>query len=224
MKKVYIKSKKGLKMFAIYNNGSVSVRSTADNLYEIKNTEAPQKTSLKPNDDTLFQDYLDKDKKDTQSNNQEEINIYKKIAHIDTSDIVYHVKDIMTRNCINIDISNSILDAYNTLRENQVAQIPVVSSNHKIMGMINKKMILNLLIEDIDNSRMILNKSLNEIFLPELITTDPISDIRRVAKVMIDFHLDAVPVVDKNDVLLGIVSKTDIIKAVSNIPKLQLWA
>lgn len=210
-------------MFAIYNNGSVSFRSTADNLYEIKNTQPPQKTSLKPNDDTLFQDYLEKDTKHKQ-NNQEQINIYKKIAHIDTSDIVYHVKDIMTKSCIDINTSNSILDAYNKLKEKQVAQIPVVSNSKKIMGMINKKMILNLLIEDIDNSRIILNKTLNDIYLPELITTDPISDIRRVAKVMIDFHLDAVPVVDKNDLLLGIVSKTDIIKAVSNIPKLQLWA
>lgn len=210
-------------MFAIYNRGGVSFRSTADNLYEIKNTEKPQGASLKPDDDTLFQDYLDKEKKGT-SENQAQINIYKKIANIDTTDIVYHIKDIMTKDCINIDISNTILDSYNILREKQVTQIPVVSNGEKLMGMINKKMILNLLIEDIDNGRSILNRSLNEIFLPEVITSDPISDIRRVAKVMIDFKLDAIPIVNKNDVLVGIVSKTDIIKAVSNIPKLNLWA
>ena len=209
-------------MFAIYNNGSVNFRSTADNLYEIKNTERAQKTSLKPDDDTLFQNYLDKDEKAQE--NHEELSIYKKIAHIDTSDVVYHIKDIMTKDSINIDISKSILDAYNTLKENQVSQIPVVTNGEKIMGMINKKMILNILMEDIDNSRIILDRELNDIYLPELITSDPISDIRRVAKVMIDFKLDAIPIVDKNDILLGIVSKTDIIKAVSNIPKFQLWA
>lgn len=210
-------------MFAIYNNGSVSFRSTADNLYEIKNTERPQKASLKPDDDTLFQDYLDREKNGSQEN-QQQINEYKKIANIDTSDIVYHVKDIMTADCICIDTVNSVSSAYHKLRDNQVNQIPIVSNGHKIMGMINKKMILNLLMDDLDNSRTILNKALHEIYLPEVITTDPISDIRRVAKVMLDFNLDAIPVVNKNDVLVGIVSKTDIIKAVSNIPKLQLWA
>jgi CBS domain-containing protein len=60
--------------------------------------------------------------------------------------------------------------------------------------------------------------------LPEIITAEPISDIRRVAKVMIDFKLDAIPIVDEESILLGIVSKTDILKAVSFLPKLQLWS
>ena len=41
---------------------------------------------------------------------------------------------------------------------------------------------------------------------------------------MIDFKLHAVPIVEENDILIGIVSKTDIIKAVSNIPQFQLWS
>ncbi len=51
-------------MFAIYNNGSVGFRSTADNLYELKNLDAPAEARLKPDDDTLFQDYLDHEKKE----------------------------------------------------------------------------------------------------------------------------------------------------------------
>jgi CBS domain-containing protein len=76
---------------------------------------------------------------------------------------------------------------------------------------------------DIESVKDILNKKVEDIFLPEVITTDPISDIRRVAKVMIDFKLDAVPVIDEY-ILLGIISKTDILKAVSHLPKLQLWS
>lgn len=222
-KMIYIKLKKGYTMFAIYNKGSVSFRSTADNLYEIKNTQRAQKPSLKPDDDTLFQDYLDKDQKGS-SVKQEQLNIYKQMAHMNTSDVVYHIKDIMTQDSINVYIHESVNDAYNKLREYQVSQVPVVSKDEKIMGMINKKLILNLLMEDIDYSSIILKRELNDIYLPEVITTDPISDIRRVAKVMIDFSLDAIPVVNKNDTLMGIVSKTDIIKAVSNIPRFQLWS
>jgi len=85
-------------------------------------------------------------------------------------------------------------------------------------------MILNLLMEDIENSIHILQKKIEDIYLPEVITADPATDIRKVAKVMIDFKLDAIPIVDENDSILGIVSKTDIIKAVSHLPKLQLWS
>jgi CBS domain-containing protein len=41
---------------------------------------------------------------------------------------------------------------------------------------------------------------------------------------MVDFKLEAIPVVDEEDILLGIISKTDLIKAISQLPKLQLWS
>lgn len=209
-------------MFAIYNNGSVGFRSTADNLYELKNTQAPLDARLKPDDDTLFQELSNK--KEQKSPDSEAVNIYKKMANIDTSEVVYHVQDIMTANCMYVTDQSTLQDAYNILKEHDFNQMPILTSDKKILGMINKKIILNLLIEDIENSRSILSKKLEDLYLNEVITTEPITDIRRVSKVMLDFKLDAIPVVNKNDVLVGIVSKTDIIKAVSYIPKLKLWS
>jgi len=123
--------------------------------------------------------------------------------------------------CVNVE--QSIQDSYDILNEKKVSQIPILSFGNKIVSMINKKMILNLLVEDLDNSRRIMKKSLEDISLPEVITTDPLSDIRRVAKVMIELKIDAIPVVNEDGILEGLVSKTDIIRAVSNIPNFQFW-
>ncbi|APW65076.1 CBS domain-containing protein [Poseidonibacter parvus] len=210
-------------MFAIYNNGSVSMRSTADNLYDLKQIDAPSNIQLKPDDDTLFQDYMDS-KKNESSNNQKALNIYKKMANIDTTEPVYHVKDIMTRDCATIDSKQTIKEAYDILKELNISQVPVVTFGKKIQGLIDNKTILNLILENLDNTDEILNRKIEDIYLPELITADPISDIRRVSKVMIDFKLHAIPIVDEEDIVIGIVSKTDIIKAVSNLPHLQLWS
>lgn len=162
-------------------------------------------------------------KKNSQ-NSDESLNAYKEIANMDLSEPVYQVKDIMTKDVMCIDSQSTIQEAYTLLKENKISQIPILSFGRKILGLINKKIILNLLMDDIENTKEILNRKLEDIFLPEIITTDPISDIRRVAKVMIDFKLDAIPIVDEDDILLGIVSKTDILKAVSHLPKLQLWS
>ena len=81
-----------------------------------------------------------------------------------------------------------------------------------------------MLILNLTRFKNILKKKLNDVYLDEVITANPISDIRRVAKVMIDLKLDAIPIVDENDILHGIVSKTDIIKAISHIPHFQLWS
>ena len=212
-------------MFAIYKNGNIGFRSTADNLYNLKNIDELSESRLKP-DEGFIQLLADENKEDKNQkrNKDDAINLYKKMANIDTSELVYHVKDIMTKDCIYIDSKSTIQDAYDILKEHKIGQIPIVSFGKKIMGIIDKKMILNLLMDDLENSKNILEKKLEDLYLEQLITADPQTDIRKVAKVMIDFKLHAVPIVEENDILIGIVSKTDIIKAVSNIPQFQLWS
>ena len=205
-------------MFAIYNNGTVGFRSTSDNLYNLKNVEESQAIEFKPQEG-FIEDFTKHNKQ-----NENALNSYKKMANIDTSDIVFHVKDIMTKDCIYIDSKSTIQDAYDILKEHKIGQIPIVSFGKKIMGIIDKKMILNLLMDYLENSKNILEKKLEDLYLEQLITADPQTDIRKVAKVMIDFKLHAIPIVEENDILIGIVSKTDIIKAVSNIPQFQLWS
>ena len=210
-------------MFAIYNKGSVGFRSTADNLYSLNNIENIQASRLKPDEGTIqnFDNLLNKEEKET---NKNALTAYKKMANINTSEIVYQVKDIMTKDCIYIDEKSTIQDAYNVLREFKIGLIPVVSFGKKIIGTIDKKIILNLLMDDLENTKNVLERRIEDIYLPQIITSDPLTDIRRVAKVMIDFKLHAIPIVDENDILIGIVSKTDIIKAVSHIPQFQLWS
>ena len=212
-------------MFAIYNNGSIGFRSTADNLYNLKNIDKPSETRLKP-DEGFIQDFTNakKEQKEYNNLNKHAINKYKKMANINISEPVYHVQDIMTKDCIIVDNKSTILDAYEILKEYKVSQLPVVSFGKKIVGLINKKIILNLIMENIEDTENTILKKIDDIYLNEIITVDPVSDIRRVAKVMIDFKLDAIPVVDEEDILLGIVSKTDIIKAISSLPRLQLWS
>lgn len=210
-------------MFTIYNNGNVGFRSTADNLYELKNIDELSSTRLKP-DEGFIQQFNNKRDEGQKKSSENAIDQYKKMANIDTLEPVYQVKDIMTRDCIYINAESTIEEAYDSLKDSDINQMPVVSFAKKIIAMINKEKILYLLMDDIENSKYTLMKKLDDVYLDEVITADPISDIRRVAKVMIDFRLDAIPIVDENDILQGIVSKTDIIKAISNIPHFQLWS
>lgn len=204
-------------MFTIYNNGSVGFRSTADNLYNLKNIDESSESRFKP-DEGFINDFSQKKKDD------DALNAYKKMANLDISEPVYHVKDIMSKEVITIDVNARLEEAYALLKEEGIGQIPITSYGKKIVGLLSQKFILNLLMEDLENYENILNKKIEDLFLPDMITTDPISDIRRVAKVMVDFKLEAIPVVDEEDILLGIISKTDLIKAISQLPKLQLWS
>ena len=194
---------------------------TTGNLYNVKNVNELSETKLKL-DESFIQNFSNE--KDRAQKKDEALDTYKKMVNIDTSEPVYQVKDIMTKNCIYIHIESTVNEAYESLNSLDVNQMPVVSFGKKIRGMINKKMILELLMDNLENSKYNLNKKIEEIKLPEIITVAPTVEIRKVAKVMIDFKLDAIPGVDENDILVGIVSKTDILKAISYLPKMQLWS
>jgi CBS domain-containing protein len=57
----------------------------------------------------------------------------------------------------------------------------------------------------------------------EIISTHSISDIRRIAKVLAHFHIDALPVVE-DEVLIGVVTRGDILRGFADNPKLNLYA
>ena len=194
---------------------------TTGNLYNVKNVNELSETKLKL-DESFIQNFSNE--KDRAQKKDEALDTYKKMVNIDTSEPVYQVKDIMTKNCIYIDEKSSVKDAYDVLKEYKVGLLPVVSFGKRIIGTIDKKIILNLLMDDVENPQNVLERKIEDIHLPQIITADPLTDIRSVSKVMIDFKLHAIPIVDKSGILIGIVSKTDIIKAVSHIPQFQLWS
>jgi CBS domain-containing protein len=51
----------------------------------------------------------------------------------------------------------------------------------------------------------------------------PVTDIRRIAAVMIDKGVDGVPITNETGRLLGFVSRGDILRAVVTDPPLSLW-
>ena len=205
-------------MFAIYNNGPVGFRSTSDNLYNLKNIDEVDATRFEPKEG-LIQNFSNEF---NQEQKKEFLNSYKKIDTLDNLEPVYKIMDIMTKDVIYARTDSTIEDIYYLIKEKKVSQIPITAFGKKIIGIVNKKIILTLLMNYLDDTQSILKRKIDDVYLPEVLTADPDSDVRDVVKVMLELKLDAIPIVDDNDTLM--VSKTDILKAVANLPKLQLWS
>ena len=108
---------------------------TTGNLYNVKNVNELSETKLKL-DESFIQNFSNE--KDRAQKKDEALDTYKKMVNIDTSEPVYQVKDIMTKNCIYIHIESTVNEAYESLNSLDVNQMPVVSFGKKIRGMINK--------------------------------------------------------------------------------------
>jgi acetoin utilization protein AcuB len=214
-------------MFTVYNNGIVDYKSSTENLYNVKNINESKQSTLNPEDETLneFQRNLNQNNQGKKQKNQEQIlSSYKKISQINQSNNFYYVKDIMSQDLLYIDNSHTVKEAYELLRDKKTAQIPVTTIDKKIVGLIDSKFILALLIQNLDQANLFLGRRLREINFPEIITTTPEAELRDVVKIMFDFEIGTMAVVDDTGTLKGIISKSYIFKAMSCIPQLEIWS
>jgi CBS domain-containing protein len=69
-----------------------------------------------------------------------------------------------------------------------------------------------------------LDRRVAEVMVTPVVCADPVTDIRRIAHVLIETGLTALPVVNESQMLLGMVSRGDILRATVADPPLSLWA
>ena len=210
-------------MFAMYDDDGLNFRSGIDNLYNVHaltsshrlHNETKNKEKQPNFNETLYKGKI----------NQEAKNKYKQMANLDTRTEIFHVEQIMSNHSVIVNDTTTIQECYHLMKEKKIQQILIRSDNkNHLSGMVTQLEILNFIMSDIASAKNMMLKSTRELSSRNILTTDPISDIRRVSKVMIDFNINAIPVVNSDDIILGVVSRHDIVKAVSSIPHLQIWA
>jgi len=210
-------------MFAMYDDDGLNFRNTIDHLYNLQKVSPLSRVTNKKQD------------KDNQENFKENLSqtkitkkatdIYKQVTNLDTSHEIFHVNQLMSIKVTTVKDDITIRECYELMQENSIQQLPIIShSSLKLKGIITIHDLVRFIFNNIEDAYFNSNKSISDISTKQIITTEPISDIRRVAQVMIDFNLNAMPVVDNDDTLVGMISRNDIVKAIATIPHMQIWA
>jgi CBS domain-containing protein len=142
------------------------------------------------------------------------------------------VRDYMTTSVFSISPDELVIEAMRLLLENKVARI-VVIKNDKAIGIITGRDLLPLTslvssgFEKYDKknqfgSNIAMSSLKGILFVGDIMRSSLIiilgtEDLAVAAKIMIRNRISGLPVVDKNDKLKGIVTKTDILRAFSKI-------
>lgn len=134
-----------------------------------------------------------------------------------------HVYQIMSSPVSTIRLDIPLVDAWRMLKEGDVRQLVVTTAQRQLIGLLSDRDVLRRI--NVIDGEVVVDQELfvSEVIEQEIITTDSYSDIRRVAKIMAYYHLDALPVLEKKQ-MVGIVTRGDILRGFADNPKLNLWA
>ena len=210
-------------MFAIYN---IQGRAFRDSMEALKRVRQPHSAEKVDSEQGITQDEtvviqgvdssVETDKIGSITDNQG-IQAYRQMVHANEKTVIVHAHKIMTHPVSTLLSNISVKEAYEDFEKYGYNQFPVLAPQLDLIGMANRLQVT----QAFHNNPQ---QKLSELMTEEIITADPISDVRRIAQVMHEYNLSAMPVVNAQDELVGLISKTDILKALITDPPLSLWA
>lgn len=138
------------------------------------------------------------------------------------------VQDVMTTDVIVVEKFESVMHVAEILSENNISGLPVVDKKKKVIGIITQADILSVVGMSRDHTlkdilKYMLGEPLPErksgdivgdIMASSPLTIRPDANIAEAARVMDERKIRRLPVVDEENILVGIISRADILKAV----------
>jgi len=137
----------------------------------------------------------------------------------------YLVKDFMNKKIISCRKSDSLNLVLNLLDQNDVSRLIVIDKNGSVVGLVSTNTLLTnsdyFTREDKRSRNYLLpsNKDaiVNDLIDDNLITIKEDEDLSNAALLMINYKISGIPVLDSHENLVGLISKTDIVRAFSDI-------
>lgn len=136
---------------------------------------------------------------------------------------LYHAEQIMERQVVTVNADDDVARAWHVLVEHQIHQAPVLDASRQLVGIVSERNLLTTFNVVQGQVRDALFKQVSDVMSTPVVAASPITDIRRIARVMLDRNVDGVPILSDSGALLGFISRSDILSAVITDPPLSTW-
>ena len=121
------------------------------------------------------------------------------------------VSDLMTPDPFAISAQNTLHDAHNLMKEKNVRHIPVINEHGGLVGMLTQKIMIAQVMNIMANySASALERKEKQTKVVDIIS--PEQPLHEVAKFFVENRHGCMPVVDKENNLVGILTSSDFVR------------
>lgn len=118
------------------------------------------------------------------------------------------VKDIMKTGIITAKVDTGIRDVAKIMYENNIGSIIIVDELNNIVGIFTERDLVKVVALGID-----LDAPIKNVMTTNVITAQPNDDITTIAITMLEKGIRHIPVVNKDNRVVGIISIRDVLRA-----------
>ncbi len=160
---------------------------------------------------------------------EQALHAYAQAQHPDTGrQPLKRVDEVMTHEPVLLDENLNIWQAWQQLAQTRLSQAPVVNAQKQLVGLLGWGELMHpeRLPDPHANPivwRALMMQTVGQWMLSPVPSVDPTTDIRRLALALLETGLPGLPVVASEGVVSGYVSRSDILRAITHDPPLDLW-
>ena len=128
------------------------------------------------------------------------------------------VKDWMTADVLTITPETTLTDAAALMRQKNIRRLPIVDSDGKLVGIISQTDVMaakpsDATTLDIWEINYLLSRlKVEKVMTPQPYTVRPNSTLKDAAQLMYEHKIGGIPVVDEHNVVVGIITESDIFR------------
>lgn len=135
--------------------------------------------------------------------------------------LVSFADEIMSHPVITISDKVSCDEAWQTFQRHKFHHFPIVNKDGHLIGIVSDRdMLAHAAIHKAENE---VDSPINTLMSKSVVTASPKTNIREICQVMFSQYLGAMPITNESGDLLGIITRSDILKTMIKNEPIELW-
>ncbi len=131
-------------------------------------------------------------------------------------------QDIMTSPVLTLSPDSPLTEAWTLMTSRDIRHIPIVSETGLLVGIISDRDILHLP-KTLQQGLHSLPDALRDVMTTAVLTATRETPIQEISSVMLRENISALPILDTDHRPVGILTTTDILRALVSHARLELW-
>ena len=115
-------------------------------------------------------------------------------------------------------------EAWGLMQKKSIQHLPILDGDVLIGICSSQNLLRHVIINETNQIETPANRLIVEIAQSEVVTTMVNVDVRRAAFVMTQYRIGALPVMSEVGRLVGIITRSDLIKRLAKLPPLEIYA
>ena len=158
------------------------------------------------------------------------VNIYQKTQEQKVEEQAQYAYQIMSSPVYTITFTATVDELIKLFKEKRFRHVPVIDDEHKIVGIISDRDVLRYIsgvdeedvAQEVTKEQKLLNP-ITDLVKTRVLTASLDTQVRQIARILYEQRVGAMPIVNDSGMLHGLITRSDILKALVKNSALELW-